>query len=59
MTVSAKLSGDVKAALSFDKQLRFAAALTLTRLAQATRDDITRQMREKSKAGQRPTRCGP
>lgn len=51
MTVSAKLSGDVKAALSFDKQIRFAAALTLTRLAQATRDDITRQMREKIQGG--------
>ncbi len=54
MTVSAKLSGDVKAALSFDKQIRFAAALTLTRLAQATRDDITRQMREKIQGGPTP-----
>ncbi len=43
MTVSAKLSGDVKALLSLDKQMRFAAALMLTRLAQATRDDITQQ----------------
>lgn len=51
MTVSAKLSGDVKAALSFDKQVRFAAALTLTRLAQATRNDMTQQMREKIQGG--------
>lgn len=51
MTVSAKLSGDVKALLSLDKQMRFAAALMLTRLAQATRNDMTQQMREKIQGG--------